>query len=73
MKQLNFNKLELRNLTFVLTLFLTITHFDRVYGYAHLAKNVSGNQKMITEVFSTENLDVTPAELWFSVHVQVFV
>ena len=39
MKQLKFNKLELKNLTFVLTLFFTITHFDRVYGYAHLQKS----------------------------------
>ena len=56
MKQLKFNKLESRNLTFVLTLFLSIIHFERAYGHAHLAKILSGNQKMITEVFSTEDL-----------------
>ena len=56
MKKLKFNKLELRILSFVLTLFLSIIHFDRVYGYPHLAKILSWNQKMIVEVFSTEDL-----------------
>ena len=56
MKQLKFNNLELKNFTFVLTLFFTIILFDRVYGNAHFTKILSGNQKMITEVFSTEDL-----------------
>ena len=56
MKQLKFNNFELKNLTFVLTLFFTIIHFDRVYGYVHFTKILSGNEKMITEVFSTEDL-----------------
>ena len=57
MKQLKFNNLELKNLTFVLALFFSIIHFDRVYGYAHFAKILSENHKTITEVFSTEDLD----------------
>ena len=57
MKQLKLNNLELKKFTFVLTLFFSIIHFDRVYGYAHLAKILSGKNKMITEVFSTEDLE----------------
>ncbi len=57
MKQFKFNNLELKKFTFVLTLFFSIIHFDRVYGYAHLAKMLSGKNKMITEVFSTEDLE----------------
>ena len=57
MKQFKFNNSELKKLTFVLTLFFSIIHFDRVYGYAHLAKILSGKNKMITEVFSTEDLE----------------
>ena len=56
MKQLKFNNFELKNLTLVLTLFFTTIYFDRAYGYAHFTKILSGNQKMITEVFSTEDL-----------------
>ena len=56
MKQIKLNKLELRGLIVVLTLFLTIIHFDRVYGYTHLEKILSGHLKMFTEVFSTEDL-----------------
>ena len=57
MKQLKFIKFELRSLTVFLTLFLTTIHFNRVYSNAHLSKILSGNQKMITEVFSTQDLD----------------
>lgn len=56
MKQIKFKNVELKNITFVLTLFLSVIHFDRVYGYAHLSKILFGNQKMITEIFSTEDL-----------------
>ena len=58
MKQFKLNNLEkLISSIFILTLFLVIINFDRVYGNTYSAKILSGNQKMITNVFSTQELD----------------